>query len=1725
MKKQVAVMMLIILLVSMMSFICNIQPASAAATLDVGPGLTYTTIQAAVNAANPGDTINIGAGVYDEQVVIEKSLTLQGAGDTTIIRPSSASKLTDVYTYPSGFAYYSGATISGIISVKNTVGDGVIVKNLKVDGSNVTGLPSCAQRLAGILYGESAGKIDNVDVNNIKTAGYADRTYGIDLSAAVNTISVEVSNSRITDFARNGIMCNGPKLTVNIHNNIITGPATAIGPEQVPNGVVFMAELGGSASNNVIRSLHYIDPVSSYRSVGIMGFDTLQLGVVFENNEVYDVDDAINPSSGIIIRSNYLHGNGIGVTLEMDASNNQVISNTIEDNTVAGIQVNGVLNPNPEGRDPPVAGNLAHNNIIAGNAVGVLSYDSTQTFDATGNWWGVASPNFSLLISEHIAYSPWLGASVGTSPMTWYTNGKIQDAINAASSGDTIEVVAGTYHEGLFINKPLTLEGATRDTTILDGTGVSSGVGTYYDSGMRIIAPNGVKIRHFTIQNFRIDDPVNAGNPTALFFEPRGFAVATQMEVSDVAIKNNLGTGMWLHQISHNQDVFGISDSTFSDIIIENNNYDDMTEGYGLRLEYASNNVFTNIRVTGHNSIPYGHGIYANHDNGNSFTNIDCNGNYVGIFFYYSSADTLTNSVINANTKGIAFYQTSTSSVHHSDIIGNTQYGVRNVGGSVDAANNYWGTAVAATIVAKIAGDNAAAVTYVPYYVDSAKTTLSNNALPEVYVDSAYTDGNAGIHTFGYDAFNTIQNGVNAVATGGTVNVVAGTYAENLNIAKSVNLLGPNAGIDPNTGTRVAEATITGTVTIASDDVTFDGFSVTNPNGNGLYALDKSELAIKNNVFNAIGTSLATGTSQAIYLKSYSSSTHDITIQNNKISNVGNDATGSNKGIFVGDSTGVESITGLIVKDNSISGILAKTSNKGAYGILINHGANGGQTAGAQILNNKINNLEGLWAHAIGLEGDTPNAIVTGNEISGLVDHKTPSDAVGVFFEANPSAGTVTVQNNRFATSVYWGVANGVTGTIVDASNNWWGHPSGPNHSTSWTYAGADYGPHQGLGAHVGNYVLYKPYITTSFEIQAQAGPSGSISPVGAVSVNYGNDQTFTITPNTGYHVADVLVDEISVGAVTSYTFQDVTVAHSISASFAINTFTITASAGTNGEISPSGDVSVNYGSDQAFTITPSTGYHVVDVLVDGVSQGAITTYAFTNVQAVHTISASFAINTYTITASEGTGGAVSPSKTTTVDSGKNQEYTISSNTGYHIVDVLVDGTSKGAITAYTFNNVQENHAISVTFAINTFTISASAGGGGSISPSGGVPVNYGSDKVFVITANTGYRIAGVLVDGVSVGAVSSYSFTNVQATHTITSYFARPQLSVSISPTSVTMDAGQSQTFTAKASGGSGTYISYQWTLNGDAVSGATASTYTFIPATAGSKTIAVTVTDNEGMQAKSSAITVTVGTSVSTPLTVTGGSASVNHTSTTGVSVTVEGSSIKDGTVVNVYTANFGDAQPTDTGGLQLNVNAVAYYDVQVNSNTNLGPDAMVTVNFTDPAFTEEDNVLSYWNGTSWVTVDSYFIPEHTVCGIFPASALTGTRIVVGKAADVITYAISAQAGNGGSISPSGNLSVNAGSNMTFTITPNSDCQIADVLVDGVSVGAVTSYTLSNVTSDHTITASFTQSGIPLSYIAGVVLVAFVATVLIFLFAVRSRQKKAGKYAGLIHLHHMGQ
>jgi hypothetical protein len=74
--------------------------------------------------------------------------------------------------------------------------------------------------------------------------------------------------------------------------------------------------------------------------------------------------------------------------------------------------------------------------------------------------------------------------------------------------------------------------------------------------------------------------------------------------------------------------------------------------------------------------------------------------------------------------------------------------------------------------------------------------------------------------------------------------------------------------------------------------------------------------------------------------------------------------------------------------------------------------------------------------------------------------------------------------------------------------------------------------------------------------------------------------------------------------------------------------------------------------------------------------------------------------------------------------------------------------------------------------------------------------------------------------------------------------------------------------------------------------------------------------------------------------------------------------------------------------------------------------------------------------------------------------------------------TFTITASAGSGGTIFPSGSVQIASGGSQTFTITPSNGYQVNSTLVDGTNMGALTTYSFSNVTADHTISASFALS-----------------------------------------------
>ncbi len=227
-------------------------------------------------------------------------------------------------------------------------------------------------------------------------------------------------------------------------------------------------------------------------------------------------------------------------------------------------------------------------------------------------------------------------------------------------------------------------------------------------------------------------------------------------------------------------------------------------------------------------------------------------------------------------------------------------------------------------------------------------------------------------------------------------------------------------------------------------------------------------------------------------------------------------------------------------------------------------------------------------------------------------------------------------------------------------------------------------------------------------------------------------------------------------------------------------------------------------GFDTTFTVDnlndDITYYFVVQAYVEEVESGDSNEISF--------LSISPSATTYTISASTTDHGSISPSGTVTLEADVDQTFYILPDDGYYINDVFVDGVSIGAVPTYTFHQVATDHSISAEFAIISHTISSSTGANGSISPSGDIAVDHSSSKGFTITPASGYRLADVLLDGISVGPTSYYQFDQVIEDHTIHAIFVADTYIISamasengtITPsgnTNVSFGGSQTYTFT----------------------------------------------------------------------------------------------------------------------------------------------------------------------------------------------------------------------------------------------------------------------------------------------------------------------------------------
>ncbi len=301
------------------------------------------------------------------------------------------------------------------------------------------------------------------------------------------------------------------------------------------------------------------------------------------------------------------------------------------------------------------------------------------------------------------------------------------------------------------------------------------------------------------------------------------------------------------------------------------------------------------------------------------------------------------------------------------------------------------------------------------------------------------------------------------------------------------------------------------------------------------------------------------------------------------------------------------------------------------------------------------------------------------------------------------------------------------------------------------------------------------------------------------LSVDNDGDGTVDETPTVNYGVATDIAAATVVGktftgwTVTTgaATLADASLATTtatlidgnatVTANFAVNTYTITVTSGANGTITPAGPITLNHGENSpVLTIAPAANYQIVNVLVDGVSKGAVGTHQFTGVTANHTISATFSQVVHNITVTQTANGTITPagdaSGIVATAQGSDQTFTIAPAANYQIATLVVDGSPVTVASTYTFTNVSAAHTITATFTPIMHIIYVTQSANGSIAPAGDaqarVDVAQGADATFTITPEAGYEIVSLVIDGTPIAAAATYTFASVMESHTITATF-----------------------------------------------------------------------------------------------------------------------------------------------------------------------------------------------------------------------------------------------------------------------------------------------------------------------------------------------------------------
>ena len=484
---------------------------TAPGTSCADPG--YATISDALTAANPGDTIKVCAGTYDEQLFITQAVTLQAKGPVTVVGPASPASPTTCDTQDGG----PGAPNQDVVDICGT--GTVNISGFTIQG----GWPSnvCYDEIYGVAVLGGANLImSNSTVENIGGDPQTDGCQGgvgieVGLALSGNTAdagTATLNNDVVNTYQKNGITVDGNGSNAIINNATVTGtgetPAIAQNGIQISDFATAKINTGSVSGNECDVSVCGPDGFTQTQSCGILLFDAGKVNVSGTNASANDIGidniedfawDFYTPPSPFVATNQTMSGLRLNNRYEnafldegKSTLNNSTLSNgevgietdqgsyqttpavsVANGDTFTGASEDAVLiaSDHTSGDKAPKL-TVATSSLGTSNTAGIEN-DSTSVATGTNNWWGDASgpSDWSFgtgsSVTADVNFFPWFTNS-GMSTSETCTSGT---TVTSTSNDQVLCAPAGNSNAFL-------ANGGTGNVLLIGNSGNDQLVGT-----------------------------------------------------------------------------------------------------------------------------------------------------------------------------------------------------------------------------------------------------------------------------------------------------------------------------------------------------------------------------------------------------------------------------------------------------------------------------------------------------------------------------------------------------------------------------------------------------------------------------------------------------------------------------------------------------------------------------------------------------------------------------------------------------------------------------------------------------------------------------------------------------------------------------------------------------------------------------------------------------------------------------------------------------------------------------------------------------------------------------------------------------------------------------------------------------------------------------------------------------------------------------------------------